>query len=564
MKILTEKDKETICFLYKKSTIEKIARKFHVSEKRIKNILLENGIEIFVPTKKIIDDGWNYNEELKKRYPPKNGYHYVAIEKNGEKRFNDYLNTSGALTSHLKNNGIEVPSLYKRISFFKKNGYQWYEQWFDIVLVEDNIETKKCPYCNWETIDVDNHSGAFINHLINEHGITKEKYLSEHEDEREYFRLANKTIDLQMETNEEKFVKCAICGKKLSRIDWHHLIKHGITKEEYIKKYSDKTVSKSLHDFGVKRAKETNTKAKKTYTSKAEKEIISFLVSNNIHCEKNRTILNGKEIDIFIPEKNIGIEYDGLRWHSQWMGKKSPYFHNSKTNECLKMGVRLIHIFEDEYQTNKELVINKLCHILEINKDLEKIMGRKCMIKKIGIDTEKDFLNKYHIQGWVGSTIAYGAFFNDEIIAVMSFKIKDKNGKSWELIRFASNYNYICQGIGGKLFNYFVKEHNPSEVISFADRRWTINENHNIYTILGFKNLGHTKPSYSYINTKICKYKRFHKFGFRKERLMKKYGENFGLNINMTETEMAKALGYDRIWDCGLIKYVWKNKLIQY
>ena len=28
----------------------------------------------------------------------------------------------------------------------------------------------------------------------------------------------------------------------------------------------------------------------------------------------------------------------------------------------------------------------------------------------------------------------------------------------------------------------------------------------------------------------------------------------------MTETEMAKELGYDRIWDCGLIKYVWKKE----
>ena len=52
------------------------------------------------------------------------------------------------------------------------------------------------------------------------------------------------------------------------------------------------------------------------------------------------------------------------------------------------------------------------------------------------------------------------------------------------------------------------------------------------------------------------KYKRIHKMKLNKKSLSKKYG----FPLSMTETEMAKELGYDRIWDCGLIKYVWKNE----
>lgn len=560
MRKLTENDKIEICNLYKEKTIQEICKQFKIGDRRVKTILTENEITISCPTKKIIDDGWNYNEELRKRYPAKSGFHYEAVEKKTGKRFKDYLNSSGALTSYIKEMGIDVPSLYKRTSFFRKNGYQWYEQWFDIVQTENIAVTKKCPYCDWETIDIENKSGAFLNHIIKEHGITKEKYLLEHPEDKEYLRLANKTLDLQTETDSKKFVTCAICGKKLSRIDWHHLLKHGITKQEYVEKYGNKTVSDALREFGKKRAEQTNLNTKKSYTSKAEKEILHFLTSNNVFCEKNRSILHGKEIDIFIPQKNIGIEYDGLRWHSEWRGKKPPFFHSSKTNECKKNGIKLIHIFEDEFVHKKDIVMNKIGHIIGLQHDLPKIMGRKCIISEVGISDAKKFLDKYHIQGWVGSTISYGAFFDGTLIAIMSFKKRNSEKNIWELTRFASDYNFVCQGVGGKLFKRFISEHNPSEIISFADRRWTINEDKNVYTILGFKNTGYTKPSYTYINDKIGRNQRFHKFGFRKERLMKKYGEKFNLTMDMTESEMAKKIGFDRIWDCGLIKYVWKKE----
>lgn len=49
---------------------------------------------------------------------------------------------------------------------------------------------------------------------------------------------------------------------------------------------------------------------------------------------------------------------------------------------------------------------------------------------------------------------------------------------------------------------------------------------------------------------------RLHKFGFRKQILNRKYG----LPLSMTEKEMTNKLGYNRIWDCGLIRYIWKKK----
>lgn len=287
------------------------------------------------------------------------------------------------------------------------------------------------------------------------------------------------------------------------------------------------------------------------HLSYAEDEIYN-LISPHYDVERNnRDILNGQEIDIFIPSLKIGIEYHGLRWHGENFGKDRKY-HLDKLNNANKNGIKLIQIFEDEYVNNKEIVINKLKHILHINdSNLRKVPARKCLIREINRKESKTFLTKYHIQGYVSSTIHYGAFFGGELIAVMSFTFSEKK---WTLGRFASNYNYICQGIGSKLFKHFIRYHKPTYVKSFADRRWTINEN-NLYTKLGFICDEILKPEYRYYNYKLFGCNRMHKFSFRKQILHKKYN----LPLTMTESEMTKEIGCDRIWDCGLIKYVWKK-----
>ena len=137
----------------------------------------------------------------------------------------------------------------------------------------------------------------------------------------------------------------------------------------------------------------------------------------------------------------------------------------------------------------------------------------------------------------------------------MTFKNGSVSRCGWELVRYASDSRYRMQGVAGKLFKYFVRQYQPSEVVSFADRRWTLTSDNNLYTKLGFVLDGVCRPDYKYYNERVERYKRFHKFGFRKQVLAKAYG----LDIRMTEAEMTRALGYDRIWDCGMFRYIWKG-----
>ena len=285
--------------------------------------------------------------------------------------------------------------------------------------------------------------------------------------------------------------------------------------------------------------------------SNPEDEIVNVL-DKFCSQQRNHTILKGKELDIFIPSLKIGIEYNGLRWHSEDFGKDHRY-HLDKLNKCNEQGIKLIQIFEDEWINHRKICESKLRQICGLNTN-PKIFGRKCEIREISNKNEAyDFLDKNHIQGRTVCTVALGAYHQEELVGIMTFK-REKEGY-WDLNRFATDINYQCVGIGGKLFKYFTKHYDFKEIKSFADRRWTTDPTDNLYIKLGFEFDSFVEPTYWYYNPKVDRYKRFHKFGFRKQSLHNQYG----LPLEMTEREMTTTLGYTRIWDCGLIKYIYKN-----
>lgn len=291
------------------------------------------------------------------------------------------------------------------------------------------------------------------------------------------------------------------------------------------------------------------------HVSKNENEIFEYIksLSNTTIIQNERKIISPKEIDIYIPDLKIGIEYNGIYWHSKNTTDKNQ--HLKKLELAKSKGIKLIQVFEDEYVNSKEIVLSKIRHLLGVEKQLPKIMGRKCKVSEISNSEAKEFLDKFHIQGYGTSTLHLGAFYEGELIAVMSFKKERTDSKTWELTRFASDYNYICQGVGGKLFKHFVVNNEPDTIKSFADRRWTVDEKGNIYVKLGFDFDGYTTPDYKYFNPSDG-IKRQHKFGFRKQKLSRKYN----LPLSMTENEMTEKLGYKKIYDCGLIRYVWKKR----
>lgn len=287
----------------------------------------------------------------------------------------------------------------------------------------------------------------------------------------------------------------------------------------------------------------------KSLTSSYELEIANLLNEYNIEFETNKRDLISKELDIYIPSKNIAIEFNGVYHHSD--ERKPNNYHINKYNECKEKGIQLITIWEDQYVTNKDIcnsiILSKL-GIYEI-----KIYARKCELRIVDSRIASDFYSSNHIQGKCGATIHYGLYYHDELVSMMSFgkrKLGKNDIKQWELIRYCSKQNTLVIGGSSKLFNHFIKEYKPDVVLSFSSNDIS---NGNMYKILNFENIGQSS-SYWYVNKQL---KRYHRASFSHKNLIKHGFINE--YDKRSESEIMKSLGYTKIIDTGQSKWLWKS-----
>lgn len=252
----------------------------------------------------------------------------------------------------------------------------------------------------------------------------------------------------------------------------------------------------------------------KVGVSQGEIEISMFLEEIGVeHETSNRTLLEGnQEVDLYMPNEKVAIEYNGLYWHSEQMGKNSKY-HLDKTQKLAEKGIRLIHIFEDEWVKNKDLVKRKLSHILN-KSTLKRVFARKLQVKRIGTKEAKVFLENNHIQGFCMFSQGFGLYEGEELVSLMTFgKNRFTKDGGLELIRYATSKNVV--GGFSKLLTSFKRE-NPevTSLISYSDKRWSVG---NVYEKNGFIKVGESQPSYFYFKGSILE--RYHRTIFQKHKL---------------------------------------------
>ena len=265
----------------------------------------------------------------------------------------------------------------------------------------------------------------------------------------------------------------------------------------------------------------------------------------------SRNIIKPYELDIYLPDLKIGFEFNGLFWHNE-IGVENNY-HFNKTEMCERQDIHLIHIYEDDWLYKQDIVKSRILNL--IGKTSNKIYGRKCVIKEI-TDNKlvREFLEKNHQQGFVGSQLKLGLFYNEELVSLMTFgkQRKSMGTKSqenvYEMLRFCNKLNTSVVGAADKLFKYFIKNYKPLEVISYADRSWSRG---NLYKKLEFTFVSKTQPNYYY----IIRDKRFYRFNFRKDLLIKQ-----GYDSTKSEHDIMLERKIYRIYDSGSLKFIWIKK----
>lgn len=279
-------------------------------------------------------------------------------------------------------------------------------------------------------------------------------------------------------------------------------------------------------------------------TSHEEQEICEFIKSfyDKMVITNTKDIIPPLELDIYVPERKLAFEFDGLYWHSS----KVKDYHLHKTLECEKQGIQLIHIFENEWDFKQDIVKSRIRNLFGISK--KTIYARKCEVKEVSSKESKDFQNENHIQGPCNSSINIGLYYDNEIVSLMTFGKSRFNKKyEYEMLRFCNKIDHHIPGGAGKLLSYFEKIYNPKSLISYADRRWSKG---NVYEKLGFRLDHASKPDYWYIDKNKNMHSRVKYQKHKLPDLLKTY------DPNKTEVENMSMNGYSRIFDCGNLVYV--------
>ena len=256
------------------------------------------------------------------------------------------------------------------------------------------------------------------------------------------------------------------------------------------------------------------------------------------------------ELDIWIPEKKLAIEYCGLWCHGELFNAESARLkHHQKWEACGKKGIRLITIFEDEWLTRQSVVLGFLSTILGL--PAKQVGARKLNVEVLDVKTARAFLTKNHLQGAGG----YGEYFglmddSGALLAAMSFAASNASRHRaahqgvYELVRYCVAPGISIPGGPERLLGAWKAGHpEATSLISYSDNRWSAG---NLYRRLGFVMVSPGIPSYWYFKAHT-QGPRKHRYGWRKSVAVK----TFNADPTLTEWQIMSANGWDRIWDCG-------------
>lgn len=491
---------------YKNSTLgykEYCSTKCVSSDPNIKQIKVDKSIEKFgtkTPGESLI-----VKEKMMRTNMERYGYASAMCLDETQKRSKKTL---------MKNHGVDNPAkssylLSKRVESFKENIDVWKESFKKTSMERYGVDNP------WKDIEIHNKSVESTKKTKNT--LIESKIKEKIKNIIQYTLIS---IDFN-KFKRELIIHCSKCGNEFK-----------INREDFHIRYKNKTtvcmICNPINSSKSGSELELQMYIKSIYDG----ELIS-----------NKKIIYPMEVDIYLPDKKIGFEFNGLYWHSE--SQKGKYYHVEKTKKCKDLEIDLVHIWEDDWVYKNEIIRSIVLDKLGLINN--KIWARKCELIIVKNNISKDFLNENHILGSCSSSIKIGLIFEDRLVSIMCF---NKKGKGFELCRFCNLVNHSVVGGASKMFSFFVKNYNPKYIISYSDNSMFSGI---IYEKLGFTHVSDSKINYKWVIGK----KREHKSNYRKDRLVKS-----GYDIKKSEDDiMIEDVGSYKIWDCGLKKWIWNNNI---
>jgi very-short-patch-repair endonuclease len=296
--------------------------------------------------------------------------------------------------------------------------------------------------------------------------------------------------------------------------------------------------------------------------SSAEDQVARFLSTLTTVVQRDRTIIGPKELDIYMPEHKLAVEYCGMYWHSHGDKddeRKNKLKHAEKHRLCTEQGIRLITLYESEW-LERPATIRRLLRNA-VGKTRGKLMARKCSVGRPSPQEARAFYEKYHPQGGNGHGEHFGLYHKGKLVACMRFNYgaNDRGAgakvRQWTLSRYATRLSVA--GAASRLFKAFVAEYSPAQVKSFSDNRFFGGQ---MYEQLGFVLEEEVAPDYQVWSSRIGLRPKPH---YQRRVLQKRLEEHGSSEVfdadtdQRTEAEITYLMGARRIYDCGKKRWVW-------
>ena len=306
---------------------------------------------------------------------------------------------------------------------------------------------------------------------------------------------------------------------------------------------SPSSVSNALEKHGFK--------TRQFNRSVAESQIYKFLCdhidADLITSHDRKTFGNKIELDLHIPSYGVAIEHHGVYWHSydQSNISENKDRHVKKYQMCLKRGIHLIQIFEDEWQNKTDICKSIILNALRLNH--QKIYARQTEVRFVDTHEAINFLTRTHINGYANAKHKVGLYYNDQLVSVMTFGQSRFDTKyDFELIRFASELNTNIVGGASKMLSFF-RKHYSGSIITYSDHRFGSGS---VYEKIGFEKDSTVQPGYFWFYNKA----RLTRYRTRKSKLVHILGKFYDPLVS-EDINMFRA-GARKIFDAGHTKYI--------
>jgi hypothetical protein len=271
--------------------------------------------------------------------------------------------------------------------------------------------------------------------------------------------------------------------------------------------------------------------------SKAQLQIADWIESIiGVDVGRNvRGVIHKRELDIYIPSHQLAIELNGIYWHNE--SRRDNKYHQGKTNACRAVGIKLMHIFDDEWDHKQDIVKSMIC--ARLNAITNKVMARKCSIKQLDYKERIAFFATNHLDGDTLASAAWGLIYEGEIVAALSVRtpFHKLHKDAIEIARSANKLNTIVPGGTSRLMTCaieYAKSSGKKRLLSYVDER--LGGDGTAYQQAGFSLISSTMPRFWWTNGQ----QRFNRFKFKADS-----------SRGMTEQQVADEAGVVKIWGCG-------------